>query len=81
MAQWNMRTALFLVVINVLFGLTFRGIDNAAHLGGLVAGVMAGLAAEGAGRRRVRQATRVMGFALLAAAGVLLVAVRTAALS
>lgn len=78
MAQANIRTALFLIAINVVFGFTVRGIDNAAHLGGLVAGLVAGLAAEGAGRGALRTATRMGGLLLLALAGIALVAWRTA---
>jgi hypothetical protein len=32
------------VAINLLFGFTFAGIDNAAHVGGLTGGVLLGLA-------------------------------------
>jgi len=34
----------FLIVINIAIGFTFPGIDNAAHLGGLAAGALLGLA-------------------------------------
>lgn len=74
MAQGNLRLAILLVVVNVAFGLTVPGIDNAAHLGGLAAGILSGFAAEGMGRREVRTATRIAGLTLVGAIGVLLVA-------
>lgn len=79
-AQANVRLALFLIAINVVFGFSVAGIDNAAHLGGLGAGVLAGLAAEGVGRRGLRTASRTIGLALIAVAAVAVVAWRSAAL-
>lgn len=73
MAQGNVRLALLLIGINLFFGFSVGGIDNLAHIGGLVAGVLAGFAAEGAGRRAVRTASRVAGFTLIAGAAVALV--------
>lgn len=80
MARGNVRFALVLVGLNVLFGLTVPGIDNAAHMGGLAAGVVGGLAAEGVGRRGIRTASRLVGLLAIAGAGVAMVAWRTAAL-
>jgi rhomboid protease GluP len=74
MAQGNLRLAALIVAVNLFFGFSMPGIDNAAHLGGLAAGLAAGFAAEGVGRRGVRTASRIAGLALVAAAGVLLVA-------
>ncbi|HEX9824696.1 MAG TPA: rhomboid family intramembrane serine protease [Actinomycetota bacterium] len=65
MAQANVRMALLLIGINLVFGLSVRGIDNTAHVGGLIAGVLAGLAAEGFGGRAMRTASRVGGLALI----------------
>jgi membrane associated rhomboid family serine protease len=74
MAQANVRMALMLIVINLIFGFSVRGIDNTAHIGGLVAGVLAGLAAEGFGRGALRTASRFAGLALvvLASGGLVL---------
>lgn len=76
MARGNLGMALVLVGLNVVWGFTVPGIDNAAHLGGLVAGVLAGFAADGLGRRWVRRASRVVGLALIGLAGVALLAWR-----
>jgi len=73
MAQANVRMALVLIVVNLIFGFSVRGIDNTAHIGGLVAGVLAGLAAEGIGRRGMRTASRVGGFALIVGGALALV--------
>lgn len=81
MAQANVRGALLLIAINLVLGFSVQGIDNTAHVGGLVAGVMAGLAAEGTGTRGVRTATRLAGLALLLLAGVALAGWRVAALT
>ena len=62
-----------LIGINLALGFLLPGIDNIAHLGGLAAGVVAGVAAEGVGRLGTpRPATQVAGFTgLLVAAAAL----------
>jgi membrane associated rhomboid family serine protease len=63
LAQSNIQGALLLIGINLALGFTVRGVDNVAHIGGLVAGIVAGFAAEGAGRGgRSRVATQLLGF-------------------
>jgi membrane associated rhomboid family serine protease len=63
LAQSNIQGALLLIGINLALGFTVRGIDNVAHIGGLVAGVVAGFAAEGPGRGAgSRVATQLLGF-------------------
>jgi membrane associated rhomboid family serine protease len=81
LARANLQWALMLVGINLVFGLAVPGIDNAAHLGGLAAGVLGGMIAEGVGRRAVRSLSAAAGLTLLVAAGVGLTAWRAAALA
>ncbi|MGH2740632.1 MAG: rhomboid family intramembrane serine protease [Actinomycetota bacterium] len=73
LAQANIRGGLLLIGLNLFLGFSVPGIDNTAHVAGLVAGFAAGLTAEGFGRRAVRAATQVAGFAVLLAAAASLV--------
>lgn len=50
-ARAQLQSLFFLVGINVFIGLSIRGIDNMAHLGGLVGGFVIGSALEYAGKR------------------------------
>jgi membrane associated rhomboid family serine protease len=45
----RVRTATTLIVINLVFTFSIRGIDWRAHVGGLVAGLIAGVAVDGLG--------------------------------
>jgi membrane associated rhomboid family serine protease len=81
MARANVQWALMLIVLNLAIGFIIPGIDNIAHLGGLVAGVAAGFLIEGVGRRAVRRATQVAGMALLLVGAAALAAWRAAALT
>jgi membrane associated rhomboid family serine protease len=81
MARANVQWALMLIAINLAIGFAIPGIDNVAHLGGLVAGVAAGFLVEGLGRRAVRVATQVAGLAVLLVGAAALVAWRAAALT
>lgn len=81
LAQANLRGVLILIAINLVLGFSVPGIDNTAHIGGLIAGVLAGLAAEGIGERGFRTATRLAGLTSLLLAGVALTAWRVAALT
>ncbi|MBV9681292.1 MAG: rhomboid family intramembrane serine protease [Solirubrobacterales bacterium] len=58
------------LVINLLFSLTFRGISIGAHLGGLVGGLIAGWLVVELGERRRMPTLALAGCALLAAASV-----------
>lgn len=80
MAAANLRWAFTLILMNALLAFTFRAIDWRAHLGGLVAGAVAGYLAEGVGPRSMRQAVQWAGFIALVAAGAALVVWRTSEL-
>lgn len=71
----------FFIALNLMLGLSMRGIDNFAHIGGLLAGIAL---AAGFDRRPTAQATSPLPLQVVAAvvvlgAGVALVAQRTAA--
>lgn len=68
----QLRSVLFLIAINLYFGAATRGIDNFAHIGGLVAGVFIGSALEwsaraGRGARSASWLGALAGSLLLAA--------------
>lgn len=74
----NLRWAMTLIVLNLFLAFGFGGrIDWRAHLGGLVAGVLAGFIAEGFGPARQRRFVQVAGLAALVAVGIALVVWRT----
>ncbi len=73
-----LRSALVLIGINLFLGFSIAGIDNLAHIGGLVTGVVAGTLAEGFGSRGVRLLVRYGGFVAIVAIGVALTAWRIA---
>jgi rhomboid protease GluP len=81
MARSNIQSALFLIGINLVFGFTVPGIDNIAHIGGLISGFAAGFAAEGFGRGATRTLTRVGGFVLMILIALVLAVWRGAQLS
>jgi rhomboid protease GluP len=72
LAQANLRWALMILGINVLFGAAIANVDNWAHGGGLVAGAALGTFAEGVGPRNIRPVTRVVGTVAVVAAGIAL---------
>jgi membrane associated rhomboid family serine protease len=78
MASANLRWAGTLLLINAILAFSFGTIDWRAHVGGFVAGVLAGFVAEGWGDRRQRMLVTTVGFAALALVGVALVLWRTA---
>ncbi len=63
----RVRTAVMLIVLNLLISFGIPGIDWRAHVGGLVSGIVAGAAADGFGDRRSRTATFVVAVVLLSA--------------
>jgi membrane associated rhomboid family serine protease len=62
----RVRTALMLIVLNLVISFSIPGIDWRAHVGGLVSGVVAGAAADGFGDRSSRTATFVVAIVALA---------------
>ena len=78
MAAANLRWAMTLIVLNAVLAFGFSEIDWRAHVGGLVAGVIAGAAAEGVGTPSQRRMIALAGFLGLIALGVALLAWRTA---
>jgi membrane associated rhomboid family serine protease len=78
LASANLRMAATLLLLNLLLAFGFGGrIDWRAHLGGLVAGVLTGVVAEGWGTPAQRRIIRVGGYAALVVAGIGLVVWRT----
>lgn len=76
MAEANLQWALMLILINTGIALLVRSIDWRAHLGGLVAGTIAGYLVEGFGPRRIRPYVQYGGLVALVLIGVLLTAWR-----
>ncbi len=76
LARSNIQSALLLIGINLVFGFTVPGIDNVAHIGGLIAGLAAGYAVEGVGKGATRTASRVGGLAAIVLVSVVLAAWR-----
>ena len=77
----NLRSAATIVAINLVLGFTIPGIDNLAHIGGLVAGGVAGFGAEGFSYRPVSRFVRYGVFAGLALIGIALAAWRTSVIA
>jgi membrane associated rhomboid family serine protease len=73
----NVRSIWLFLAINLVIGFSIPGIDNSAHIGGFVAGVLAGTVAEGFGPRRTRALVGAAGLLALVAIGVALVQWRT----
>jgi membrane associated rhomboid family serine protease len=78
LAEANLRWALMLIALNAIIAFSFRAIDWRAHLGGLVAGVIAGWLAEGFGPRQIRPYVQIGGLVALVLIGVALTAWRVA---
>ena len=78
MAQARLRGALTMLVINLVIGFSIPAIDWRAHLGGLVAGLVAGFAVDPSRPVALRRMFAVAGLVALLLAAVALVAFRTA---
>ena len=79
-AAARLRSAMALVLVNMLIAFTIPGIDWRAHVGGFVAGLAAGFVAEGAGTPSQRRTILIAGFAGILIAAVALTVWRTAQL-
>jgi membrane associated rhomboid family serine protease len=77
-AAARLRGLVPFLVLNVVLSFGFPLIDWRAHVGGFVAGLVAGVAAEGWGRRTTRIVVAVGGFVGLAVVSLALAAWRTA---
>ncbi len=64
-AAARLRSAVTLVILNMVLAFSIPGIDWRAHVGGFVAGLFAGFAAEGVGSPSARRSILVIGFAAL----------------
>jgi membrane associated rhomboid family serine protease len=78
LAAARLRGLLPFLIINVIFSISLPFIDWRAHLGGFVAGLVAGIVSEGWGNRSMRAAVTVAGFAALAVGAFVLAAWKTA---
>ena len=78
MAQARLRSALGMLVINLIIGFSIPEIDWRAHVGGLVAGLVAGFAVDPSRPAALRRAYAVVGLLALLAAAIGLVVFRSA---
>ena len=76
-AAARLRAAVTLVVLNMVLALSIPGIDWRAHVGGFIAGLVAGFAAEGVGSPATRRTILVAGFGGLLVVAAWLVAWHT----
>lgn len=72
-----LRWAFTMLLLNAFLAFSFRAIDWRAHLGGLVAGIVAGYALEGFGEGSMRRWSRIVGMGALVAVGLALFMART----
>jgi membrane associated rhomboid family serine protease len=76
-----MRNIILLIGVNLVFGFVFPGIDNLAHMGGLVGGAALGLSLDEAPGRMIPRRLQLLGVLGVVVAGIALVAWRTATFS
>jgi membrane associated rhomboid family serine protease len=79
-AAARLRGLVPFLILNLILSFAITAIDWRAHLGGFVAGLVAGIVAEGWGNRSARTAVTVAGFAALTLGALALAAWRTAQL-
>jgi membrane associated rhomboid family serine protease len=80
-AMGNLRWAATIILLNVLIGFGFPGVDWRAHLGGLVSGAVVGAALDDSLPRQYRTAIAVGTTAAVVLLGVVLVMWRTSQLA
>jgi membrane associated rhomboid family serine protease len=73
-----LRSMMIFVALNLLIGFTIAGIDNFAHIGGLIGGVLLGAGMEGTGGRARPAGAQIAVIAGVAVLGAALVVWRTA---
>lgn len=78
MAQARLRGALSMLLINLVIGFSIPGIDWRAHVGGLVAGLVAGFAVDPSRPPALRRTFATVGLLALLVGAVALVIFRTA---
>jgi len=78
LAAARLRGLVPFLILNLFLSITFPLIDWRAHLGGFVAGLAAGVVAEGWGNRSTRAVVALAGFAAIAIGALALAAWRTA---
>lgn len=80
-AAANLRVAIGLIVINLIITFAIPGIAIFAHIGGLITGGVVGLLLETGSGRTGRAIVQIGGVALIVAIGVVMTAMRVAALT
>jgi membrane associated rhomboid family serine protease len=78
MAQARLRSALGMLMINLIIGFSIPAIDWRAHLGGVVAGLVAGFAVDPSRPVALRRVYATLGLLALLLAAVALVVIRIA---
>ena len=73
----RLRTMAYLIVLNLVFTFTIPGISRAGHIGGLVGGLIVGLAMEGIGNKTSRTVAFWGVIAAMVAATFVIVVIRT----
>jgi membrane associated rhomboid family serine protease len=80
LAEARLRSAVGMVLLNLVIGFLIPQIDWRAHVGGLVAGVIAGFAVDPSRPDGRRRAAAIAGLTLVITGAVVLVVIRTAQL-
>jgi membrane associated rhomboid family serine protease len=73
----RMRSMAILIAVNLVFTFGVAGISRAGHIGGLIAGVVIGLAYDGFGERVSRAGAFIASLSCLAVLTVIMIVVRT----